>query len=64
MAKTQEELNQIKKEVSDIANKLSELSEDELQQIASGSDMDLNGFKDFFKKIGKGIHSIVKPVIK
>lgn len=64
MAKSKEELQQLKQEVSDIAGKLSELSEEELEQIASGGDMDLNGIKDFFKKIGEGIKNITKPVIK
>ena len=64
MAKTKEELKQLKQEVSDIASKLSELSEEELEQIASGGDLDLSGIEDFFKKIGKGIRSITKPVIK
>ena len=64
MAKTKEELQQLKQEVSDIAGKLSELSEEELEQIASGGDMDLHGIEDFFKKMGKGIRNIVKPVSK
>lgn len=62
MAKTQEELQQIRNDLNDLNEKLNELSDDELQAIASGED--LNGFYDFLKKIGKGIKDIAKPVIK
>ena len=36
MAKTKEELNQLKQEYETLAAKLSELSEEELNQISSG----------------------------
>ena len=62
MAKTKEELNQIKDDLNDLKTKLNELSDDELESIASGEDLD--GIYDFLKKIGKGIKSITKPVIK
>ncbi|MBQ0036895.1 MAG: bacteriocin [Firmicutes bacterium] len=36
MAKTQEELNQLKEEYETLTNKLKELTEDELKQVAGG----------------------------
>ena len=36
MAKTQEELNQLKNEYESLANKLQELTEDELKQVTGG----------------------------
>ena len=36
MAKTQEELNQLKNEYESLANKLQELTEDELMQVTGG----------------------------
>ena len=36
MAKTQEELNQLKTEYESLANKLQELTEDELMQVTGG----------------------------
>ena len=62
MAKTKEELNQIKNDVEHLANELHELTQEELDVIASGQDLD--GLYDFLKKIGKGIKNITKPVIK
>lgn len=60
MAKTQKELEEIKKECEDLGSKLCELSDDELEQITGG---DLDGIMDFLKKIGKGIKNITKPVV-
>lgn len=57
--KTKEELNQIKEDIANLTNKVSELSEEELMAITGGSD-----FWDIIKKIGKGIHSETKPVVK
>ena len=37
MAKTQEELNQIKKEYELLTNKLKELTDDELMQVTGGA---------------------------
>ena len=36
MAKTQEELNELKQECEALTNKLKELTEDELKQVAAG----------------------------
>lgn len=38
MAKTKEELNKLKKDYEDLSNKLQELSQDELDYIAAGTD--------------------------
>ncbi len=46
---------------------MTELNERELNEVNGGVDpaeSDLNGIKDFFKKIGKGIKNITKPVLK
>lgn len=37
MAKTKEELEELKKEYEELVNKLTELSEDELEEIAGGT---------------------------
>lgn len=39
MAKTKEELDKIKKEVEELNNKLSELTQEELQQVSGGTNI-------------------------
>ena len=46
MAKTQEELNAIKKEIETLNNKLKELTDEELKQVAGG----VNNFNKSFTK--------------
>lgn len=46
MAKTHEELNELIKECEALANKIQDLSEEELELITGG------GIKDWFDKIG------------
>ena len=52
MAKTKEELNELKNEYETVTNKLNELSEDELKMVTGG--VDLNPIPDP-KEIGAGI---------
>ena len=62
MKKTEKELDELKQKVGSMANKLSELTDEELSTIASGTD-----FADFWevlKKMGKGMHSVTEPVTK
>lgn len=42
--KTKEELNQIKKEINDLSNKLKELNEDELKEVTGGEYIDVDYF--------------------
>lgn len=42
--KTKEELNQIKKEIDDLSNKLMDLSEDELKEVTGGEYIDVDYF--------------------
>lgn len=58
MAKTKEEIQALKKECEDLALKLKELSDDELNDVTGGD------FFDVLKKIGDGIKSIAKPLVK
>ena len=46
---------------------MTELNERELNEVNGGvnpSETELSGIKDFFKKIGKNIKDITKPVTK
>lgn len=56
--KTKEELQQLQEELQQLNEKLKELSEDELIEIAGGD------FWEVIKKIGDGIHSVAKPIVK
>lgn len=58
MTKTKEELKSIEEEARKLNQKLKELSEEELAEISGGD------FLDILKKIGKGINSVTKPVVK
>ena len=53
MTKTQEELNELKKEYETLNSKLKELSEDELKQVTGGSiqksDIDIR--KDLYENV-------------
>lgn len=55
MAKTKEELNELKKECEALTNKLQDLSEDELELVTGG------GIKEWFEKIGEMTNK-TKPV--
>lgn len=46
MAKTKEELEQLKKEYEDLTNKLKDLSEEELQEITGGYQKDIGSDKN------------------
>ena len=62
MAKTAEELNTLKEKYQELRTQLSELSEDELDQVTGGSD-----FTDLWEKmkdIGKKMHTTTQPVVK
>lgn len=61
MAKTKEELDLLKKEYETLNNKLVELTDDELQEIAGG---DFTSFKEWLEKIGKNVKDITKPILK
>ena len=58
MAKTKEELKKLQEEVQQLNQKLGELSQEELENVTGGD------FRDFLKKIGKGIKNVVEPVLK
>ena len=65
MAKTQEELNALKKEVETINNKLKELTDEELKQVAGGAgtvfwwgESEVTDSKDFERKSGHGTWEI------
>lgn len=58
--KTQEELKELKLEFESLTTKIQELSEEELSTISAGN----SDIADFFRKIGDGIHSYAKPVLK
>lgn len=55
--KTKEELNELKNECEVLANKLNDLSEDELVLITGG-----NEIFDWFKKIGEKTKIVTEPV--
>lgn len=61
MAKTKEELKELKKQFEELTSKISDLSEEELEEVAGG---DVSDLLDIFKKMGEGIHSTTKPVVK
>lgn len=61
MTKTKEELQELKKELEELSSKISGLSEEELQAVAGG---DLSDILERLKKIGEGLHSETKPVVK
>lgn len=63
MAKTKEELDQIKKDINALASEISELSEKELEAITGGTE-NFQDFWEILKKMGKGIESVTKPVVK
>lgn len=58
MAKTKEELIQIKQELESLNNKLKELSEEELKEISGGD------FADVMSNIGHGVQQIAEQVLK
>ena len=58
MAKTKEELNELKEEIETLSQKLGELSDEEMEEVTGGS-----GVLDFYKKIGEGIKNIGKKVL-
>ena len=45
--KTKEELNTLKEEVETINNKLKELTEEELEQVAGGAFLDIKSENDY-----------------
>lgn len=57
MAKTHEELNELKKEYTSLATKLQELSDEELIEVTGGD------FYEVLKKIGEGIRSTAGQVL-
>ena len=55
MAKTQEELNELKNEYELVTNKLKELTEDELKQVAGGMHVNFNDTCHFDPPVFSGI---------
>ena len=57
MAKTQEELKELKNEYESLNKKLKELSDEELEEVVGGD------WLDVLHKIGEGMRSVVQPVL-
>ena len=58
MAKTKEELNELKNEYETLTAKLKELSEEELKEISGGD------FADAMSNIDHGVQQIAEQVLK
>ena len=56
MAKTQEELNRLRKEYMDLKNKLKELTDDELKKVTGGQEI-------FVPEIDAPITPVPDPII-